>query len=289
MSDSTQADSKTAEEQRETADERLNSRMTRIGQKIVVLSGKGGVGKSTVSANLAVALSKTGAKVGLLDVDVHGPSIPRLLHLTGKTLDMDGDAMLPVPWSDNLKVMSIGFLLNDPYAATIWRGPAKAGLIRQFLQDVDWGDLDFLVVDCPPGTGDEPLSVLQLLGKDAAAVIVTTPQAVAVDDVRRSVGFCHTLDNAMLGLIENMSGFACPDCGAVSEVFGSGGGERMAAEVGIPFLGRIPLAKEVMASGESGGTLADVDPEHPVVKAFAEIVERIRLYAAGLARQNRKP
>jgi Mrp family chromosome partitioning ATPase len=293
MNEATQADSAATsaavEAQRAEADLRLGGRLARIGQKIVVLSGKGGVGKSTVSANLAVALARTGATVGLLDVDVHGPSIPRLLRLTGKTIDMSGDAMLPVAWSESLKVMSVGFLLNDANAATIWRGPAKAGLIRQFLQDVDWGDLDYLVVDCPPGTGDEPLSVLQLLGKDAAAVIVTTPQAVAVDDVRRSVGFCHTLGNAMLGLIENMSGFACPDCGAVSEVFGSGGGERLAADAGIPFLGRIPLATEVMASGESGGTLAGVAPEHPVVKAFAEIVERIRLFSAGLARQNRKP
>lgn len=289
MNDAMQADTAAVDAQRAAADLTLNSRLARIGQKIVVLSGKGGVGKSTVSANLAVALARTGAIVGLLDVDMHGPSIPRLLRLTGKTIDMSGEAMLPVPWGDSLKVMSIGFLLNDKNAATIWRGPAKAGLIRQFLQDVDWGDLDFLVVDCPPGTGDEPLSVLQLLGKDAATVIVTTPQAVAVDDVRRSVGFCHTLDNPMLGLIENMSGFTCPDCGTLSEVFGSGGGERLAAEVGIPLLGRIPLAMEVMASGESGGTLADVPAEHPVALAFAGIVERIRLYSAGLARQNRKP
>jgi len=274
--------------QRRLDDEHLNGRMARIGQKIVVLSGKGGVGKSTVSANLAVALSQGGSRVGLLDVDVHGPSIPRLLRLGGKAPDMSGDAMVPVPWSDTLKVMSLGFLLEDKYAATIWRGPAKAGVIRQFLQDVDWGDLDYLVVDCPPGTGDEPMSVLQLIGKDAAAVIVTTPQAVAIDDVRRSVGFCHTMGNAVLGLVENMSGFTCPDCGTVSEVFGSGGGEALAAETAIPFLGRIPLAREVMASGESGGTLADVAPEHPVAQAFAGIVERIRLYSAGLARQNRR-
>lgn len=286
MSDAMQAP---ADAQRAADDLQLNRRLAGIGQKIVVLSGKGGVGKSTVSANLAVALAQTGATVGLLDVDVHGPSIPRLLRLTGKTVDMRGDAMLPVAWSPNLKVMSIGFLLPDKNAATIWRGPAKAGLIRQFLQEVEWGELDYLVVDCPPGTGDEPLSVLQLLGKEAAGVLVTTPQAVAVDDVRRSVGFCQTLGNPMLGLIENMSGFTCPDCGAVSEVFGSGGGERMAAEAGIPFLGRIALATEVMASGESGGTLADVPAQHPVALAFAIIVERIRRYSAGLALQNRQP
>jgi len=278
-----------ADAQRQSEDVLLNGRMARIKQKIVVLSGKGGVGKSTVSANLAVALSQAGKTVGLMDVDVHGPSIPRLMGLTGKTVDMNEGAMLPVPWSDTLKVMSPGFLLEDKYAATIWRGPAKAGLIRQFLQDVDWGDLDYLVVDCPPGTGDEPLSVMQLLGADAMAVIVTSPQAVAIDDVRRSVGFCTTLGNPMLGLVENMSGFTCPTCSTVSEVFGSGGGETLAKDAGIPFLGRIPLAQEVMASGEAGSSLAALPKEHPVAQAFDHIVERIRLYSAGLASQNRRP
>ncbi|MHC1752574.1 P-loop NTPase [Humidesulfovibrio sp.] len=292
MTDAKKTDTEAVEAQRQAADVLLNGRMARIGQKIVVLSGKGGVGKSTVSANLAVALARSGAKVGLLDVDVHGPSIPRLLGLGGKSPAMRGNAMLPVPWGDKLTVMSLGFLLDDKNTATIWRGPAKAGVIRQFLQDVEWGELDFLVVDCPPGTGDEPLSVLQLVGKDATAVIVTTPQAVALDDVRRSVGFCNTTGTAMLGIIENMSGFTCPDCGTVSEIFGGGGGsqasggEVLAAESGIPFLGRIPLAREVMASGDGGGTLAELPAQHPVSAAFAGIVERIRLFSAGLARQN---
>jgi Mrp family chromosome partitioning ATPase len=283
------AENTAADAQRQSDDTLLNGRMARIRQKIVVLSGKGGVGKSTVSANLAVALSRTGKSVGLMDVDVHGPSIPRLMGLTGKAVDMDRDAMLPVVWSDTLKVMSLGFLLEDKYAATIWRGPAKAGVIRQFLQEVKWGDLDYLVVDCPPGTGDEPLSVMQLLGPDAAAVIVTSPQAVAIDDVRRSVGFCSTLGNTVLGLVENMSGFTCPTCSTVSDVFGNGGGEALASEVGIPFLGRIPLAQEIMASGEAGGPLADMPPEHPVAKSFAHVVERIRFFSAGLASQNRPP
>ena len=283
------AENTAAAAHRQSEDVLLNGRMARIKQKIVVLSGKGGVGKSTVSANLAVALSQAGCTVGLMDVDVHGPSIPRLMGLTGKTVDMNEGAMLPVTWSDTLKVMSLGFLLEDKYAATIWRGPAKAGLIRQFLQDVEWGDLDYLVVDCPPGTGDEPLSVMQLLGADAMAVIVTSPQAVAIDDVRRSVGFCTTLGNSMLGLVENMSGFTCPTCSTVSDVFGSGGGENLAQDAGIPFLGRIPLAQEVMASGEAGSSLAALPREHPVAQAFDHIVERIRLYSAGLASQNRRP
>lgn len=295
MTNAKKTDNEAVEAQRQAADVLLNGRMARIGQKIVVLSGKGGVGKSTVSANLAVALARSGSRVGLLDVDVHGPSIPRLLGLGGKSPEMRGNAMLPVPWSEKLTVMSLGFLLDDKNTATIWRGPAKAGVIRQFLQDVEWGELDFLVVDCPPGTGDEPLSVLQLIGKDAAAVIVTTPQAVALDDVRRSVGFCTTTGTAMLGLIENMSGFTCPDCGTVSEIFGgvsggetsgTSGGQALAAESGIPFLGRIPLAREVMASGDGGGTLAELPEEHPVSAAFVGIVERIRLFSAGLARQN---
>lgn len=288
MTDVKMAGDEAVKDLRREADALLNERMSHIGQKIVVLSGKGGVGKSTVSANLAVALARSGAKVGLLDVDVHGPSIPRLLGLGGKSPEMRGNAMLPVPWGENLVVMSLGFLLDDKDTATIWRGPAKAGVIRQFLQDVEWGELDYLVVDCPPGTGDEPLSVLQLVGTGAAAVIVSTPQAVALDDVRRSVGFCGTTGTVMLGLVENMSGFTCPDCGTVSEVFGSGGGEVLAAQSGIPFLGRIPLAREVMATGDGGATLASLPQEHPVSAAFAGIVERIRLFSAGLKRQNGK-
>ncbi|MFP5257479.1 MAG: P-loop NTPase, partial [Acidobacteriota bacterium] len=209
--------------------------LDQVAAVIVVLSGKGGVGKSTVSANLAAGLAMGGLRTGLLDVDVHGPSIPRLLKLTGFRPEMSPRGMLPVEWHWNLGVMSIGLLLPGKDDAVIWRGPAKAGVIAQLAEQVDWGVRDVLVVDCPPGTGDEPLSVLQIFGPKAQALIVTSPQDVAVDDVRRSVTFCRQMDVPSLGLVENLSGFACPDCGSVHHIFSTGGGERLAQEMDVPF------------------------------------------------------
>jgi len=253
-------------------DKRLNQALCRIKQKIVVLSGKGGVGKSTVAANLAAGLALEGKKVGLLDVDVHGPSIPRLLKLAGIQPGLEGDMMIPVEWNWNLKVMSLGFLLPDSDEAVIWRGPVKGGVIKQFLENVAWGDLDYLVVDCPPGTGDEPLSVMQLLGEKAQALIVTSPQAVAVDDVRRSVTFCHRLGNPILGIVENLSGFVCPDCGSVHNIFSTGGGEALARDMGVPFLGRIPIDPSVASSGDAGEAFLAVKGQSPSALAFKEIV-----------------
>lgn len=253
---------------------RLQDNLGRIKHKFVVLSGKGGVGKSTVSTNIAVSLSLAGLKVGLLDVDVHGPSVPRALGLAYRRPEMMANHMKPVKWSDNLKVMSMGFLLPETGTeAVIWRGPVKMGLIKQFLQDVDWGNLDALVVDCPPGTGDEPLSVLQLLGADAEAVIVTTPQGVAIDDVRRSVTFCRQVGNPVLGIVENMSGFVCKHCGEIQDIFGSGGGEKLAEEMGVPFLGRIPMDPEVVRSTDEGYVISKIDRDGPVGQAFSGIVK----------------
>lgn len=250
----------------------------RVGAKLVVLSGKGGVGKSTVAVNLAVGLARTGRKVGLLDVDVHGPSVPRMLGL-GRARPVAGEGwMAPVSAGPNLRVMSLGFFLPDPEVPVIWRGPVKMGMVRQFLVDVRWGDLDVLVVDCPPGTGDEPLSVLQLLGEDAHAVIVTTPQGVAVDDVRRSVGFCRQIGNPILGIVENMGGYVCPKCGELTPLFPAGGGEQLARETGVPFLGSIPLHPDLTSAGDAGRSLLDTDPvagqepEHPVIRAFGPVV-----------------
>ncbi|MEF2229591.1 MAG: Mrp/NBP35 family ATP-binding protein [Pseudodesulfovibrio sp.] len=256
-------------------DAKLKKTLGRIKHKIVVMSGKGGVGKSTVAANLAVALSLEGKKVGLLDVDVHGPSIPRLLALKGRQPHMGADIMEPVPWSKNLSVMSLGFLIQDDRQAVIWRGPIKVGLIKQFVEDVMWGDLDFLIVDCPPGTGDEPLSTLQTLGSTALAVIVTTPQGVAIDDVRRSVSFVGEVGNRVLGIVENMSGFACPNCGAVHNIFNTGGGEDLAAEAGVRFLGRIPLDPEVTRSGDEGYPFMKVHRDTATGKALAAIIAPI--------------
>jgi len=262
-----------ARKEREEAE--LRERMSAIGRRLLILSGKGGVGKSTVAVNLAVALARAGETVGLLDVDIHGPSVPRLTGLEGRTVSSEGSTLQPVPLMDRLTVMSIGFFLKRPADAVIWRGPLKFQLIRQFLKDVAWGRLDSLVVDCPPGTGDEPLSVVQLAGSPAAAVIVTTPQEISVADVRRCVTFCNSLAVPVLGIVENMSGLVCPRCGAEIDLFKKGGGEALAREMGVPFLGRVPLDPEVVVSGDDGTPFVDGRARTPAVSAFLEIAARI--------------
>ena len=215
--------------QEESLDEALarmgrDETLRRIRHTIVVLSGKGGVGKSTVAVNLAMALAMSGRQVGLLDVDLHGPSVPTMLGLAGTKLDIEDGKLVPADY-DLLKVISIGFLLERADDAVIWRGPAKAGVIKQLVEEVVWGDLDYLIVDCPPGTGDEPLSVVQTLGAIDGAVIVTTPQDVALADVRKSISFCHTMHVPVLGVVENMSGLICPHCSQQIDLFKTGGGE----------------------------------------------------------------
>lgn len=254
----------------------LAERMARISHKILVMSGKGGVGKSTVAVNLAFSLARAGRKVGLLDVDIHGPNVPMMLHLDGRAIMAEGDVLKPVAAGD-LKVMSIGFLLQNPDTAVVWRGPLKAGVIRQFLKDVAWGDLDFLVIDCPPGTGDEPLTVVQSLPDEdeggRAAVLVTTPQDLALLDVRKSVDFCRQLSLPVLGVIENMSGLVCPHCGETVNVFKTGGGERLAAEMNVPFLGRVPLDARLVQAGDSGEPFVERHPETEAARAFEGIVK----------------
>jgi ATP-binding protein involved in chromosome partitioning len=230
----------------------ITENLRQVRHKIIVLSGKGGVGKSTVAVNLAVSVALAGRKVGLLDIDIHGPSIPKVLNLEETALQTDGEALLPVEVSENLKVMSIGFLLRGSDDAVIWRGPMKHHMIKQFLKDVQWGNLDFLIVDSPPGTGDEPLSVVQLLEKADGAVIVTTPQEVALSDVRKCITFCRNLNLPVIGVLENMSGFVCPECGHRTDIFKSGGGEKMAKEMAVPFLGRIPIDPRIVESCDSG-------------------------------------
>lgn len=256
----------------------LLSRMCRIKHKIMVLSGKGGVGKSTVAVNLATALALAGKRVGILDVDIHGPSVPKLLHLDGRQISAHGDAMLPVNVScgdGTLSVMSIGFLLRERDDAVIWRGPRKFGVIKQFLKDVEWGELDYLVVDSPPGTGDEPLAVAQLIEKADGAVVVTTPQDVAVQDVRRCIVFCRQVDLPVLGVVENMSGFTCPKCGELVRIFGADGGRAMAEEMGVPYLGSIPIEPEVVVSGDSGTPMVQAKPHSETAKAFGRIVRTL--------------
>src|SRR4030042_4239749 len=212
-----------------TEDAALIRRLSKIDRKILVLSGKGGGGKSTVAVNLAVALAMEGWKAGLLDVDFHGPSVPMLLRLKGELFKAaDGDGMLPVESSYGIKVVSLGFALGHSGEAVIWRGPLKMGVIKQLLADVGWGEMDNLIVDFPPGTGDEPLSVAQLIPESDGAVIVTTPQDLSLQDVRKSINFCRQLKIPVLGGIENMSGLGCPHCQKMIEVFKGGGGEAMA-------------------------------------------------------------
>jgi Mrp family chromosome partitioning ATPase len=270
-------------------DDVLQARLRQIRHRLIVLSGKGGVGKSTVAANLALALAQAGHTVGLLDVDIHGPSIPKLLGLEGADVENDGAGLFPVSFQPNLKVMSMGFLMENAESAVVWRGPMKHSLIRQFLRDVNWGPLDFLVVDSPPGTGDEPLSVIQLVGQPASAIVVTTPQDVAVTDVRRSITFCRKLGLSVAGVIENMSGFVCPHCGKTTDPFKSGGGEALAHEMNVPFLGRVPLDPTVVRSGDGGKPFMGQTDQNPAAKAFGPIVAAIESAMHRPAETGKKP
>lgn len=227
-------------------------RMGHVAHKIIVLSGKGGVGKSTVAVNLAVSLALEGKRVGLLDIDLHGPTVPQLLGLRGQSMLTEAGVVLPIDVGDNIKVMSIDFWIADQDGPVVWRGPMKAEIIQQFLSNVEWGELDYLIIDSPPGTGDEPLTVVQTIGDLDGAVIVTTPQETALSNVRRSINFCRLLELPVLGVVENMSGFVCPHCGEVTDVFGKGGGETMARKFGVPFLGRIPLEPQMAEAGDAG-------------------------------------
>ncbi|HID75247.1 MAG TPA: ATP-binding protein [Planctomycetaceae bacterium] len=256
-------------------EQKLAQRKREIHRKLLILSGKGGVGKSTVAVNLAVALARQGKRVGLLDIDVHGPSVPRLVGLEGQTVRAVGQQMIPAQVDERLKVMSIGFLVPTSGDAVIWRGPMKHGVIRQFLTEVQWGELDYLVVDSPPGTGDEPLSIAQLLAPEAEAIVVTTPQDVAVADVRRCITFCRTVGIRLLGVVENMSGLVCPKCGASIDLFKRGGGAALAREMNAPFLGQIPLDPDVVMATDSGRAILDSAPRSTAADAFSKIVRGI--------------
>jgi len=250
-------------------------RMSSIAHKILVLSGKGGVGKSTVAVNLAVSLALAKKRVGLLDIDIHGPSVPHLLGLEDRPVAGTGEALLPVEYAENLKVMSIGFLLQHSDDAVIWRGPLKFQVIKQFLKDVEWGDLDYLVIDSPPGTGDEPLSIAQLVPDADGAIIVTTPQDVAIADVRRCVTFCRQVNLRVLGVIENMSGLVCPHCGKTIEVFKTGGGKKMAREMGVPFLGAVPLDPKLAQTSDEGRPYMREFAGSETARAFERAIEPI--------------
>jgi Mrp family chromosome partitioning ATPase len=251
-------------------------RLKDVKHKVVVMSGKGGVGKSTVAVNLALALSMRGNRVGLLDSDIHGPTVPKLFGMQDERLgpSATGMGISPVEVSGNLEMVSMGFLLEKDMPV-IWRGPLKMKAIEQFLREVSWGKLEYLIIDLPPGTGDEPLSIAQLLPDMDGAIIVTTPQDVALISVRRAITFARALNLEMLGIIENMSGFVCPNCGAEVDIFGKGGGERAAREMGVEFLGSIPLDPTIVESGEEGKPFILEMGDSVPAKRFDEISDKI--------------
>ena len=260
---------------REERKRKLHENLSHVKHRWLVLSGKGGVGKSTVATNLAVALAQRKCRVGIVDVDIHGPNVPKMLGVAGLPLRAGEDCMEPVTGPFGIKVISMDSLLPDPDTPVVWRGPMKMKAIHQFLADVSWGEIDHLVVDAPPGTGDEPMSVAQLLGRVDGAVIVTTPQAVALLDSRKCVVFAKEIGIPVAGIVENMSKFVCPHCGAEVELFGEGGGRVAAQQLGVPFLGAIPFDPGVVRGGDEGKPPVSLEPDHPFARAFAGIVERL--------------
>lgn len=253
-------------------DKMIDQFLQKVDHKLIVMSGKGGVGKSTVAANLALFLSNQGYRVGLLDVDVHGPSIAGLLGITDLKLNIINNKIQPHRYNDHLEVVSIQGLLDTPDKPLIWRGPVKIGIIRQFLADANWGALDFLIIDSPPGTGDEPLTVAQTI-TDCQAVIVTTPQEISLADVRKSIQFCKKVNMPILGIIENMSGFSCPTCGSTHAIFKSGGGKKTAQDYNLTFLGQLPIDPNIVIAGDAGQGIDTLNS--PVNIEMHQIVDHI--------------
>ncbi len=258
--------------------QRLNQNLTQIKHKIAIISGKGGVGKSTVTANLAMTLANLGNKVGVLDADIHGPCIPKMLGLKGQTLKATPDnQFIPAKGVLGIKAVSMDFLLPDDETPLVWRGPLKMRAIQQFLADVTWGELDYLLVDLPPGTGDEPLSVMQLIPDMTGVVIVTMPSEISEAVVKKSVTFAKQVGVPVMGIVENMSGFICPDCGAKIDIFRTGGGKRIAQTMNVPYLGAIPIDPTICNDSDQGTSFAQTPST--AAKTFKEIVEKIATFA----------
>lgn len=259
----------------------IQERLQGVKHKILILSGKGGVGKSTFSSQLSFALSSDqNLQVGLMDIDICGPSIPKIMGLEGEQVHQSNSGWSPVFVQDNLGVMSIGFMLPNPDEAVIWRGPKKNGLIKQFLRDVDWGELDYLVVDTPPGTSDEHLSIVQFLKPAgiSGAVVVTTPQEVALADVRKEISFCQKVGIPILGIVENMSGFICPNCHGESQIFPptSGGAKKLSEDLKLTLLGSIPIDPRIARACDEGKSFFDECPDSKATDAFRDIVKKIK-------------
>jgi ATP-binding protein involved in chromosome partitioning len=258
--------------------ELLKLRMKHVKHTIAVISGKGGVGKSTVAVNLAAAFALNGKHVGILDADIHGPSVPRLLGLTGQQVKVGPPGAFPVIGALGMKVVSIDFFLPEEQTPTIWRGPLKMTAIRQFLSDVVWGELDVLFIDLPPGTGDEPLSIAQLLPNIDGVVIVTMPSELSRAVVQKAIMFARRVGMPIIGIVENMSGYVCPGCGEKIDIFQSGGGKKMAEETGVPFLGTIPIDPKVGVDSDKGTPFVIKHTNSPAAKAFVEIVKKVEAY-----------
>ena len=256
----------------EEENRRIQDLISKIEHKYVVMSGKGGVGKTTVAVNLAVMLSERGYRVGLMDVDLHGPNTLKMLGLEGQKLTGDGERLVPLIYGSNLKVISMSSLLGNADTAVVWRGPMKTGAIRQFMADVAWGELDFLIVDSPPGTGDEPLTVAQLI-PGAQSIIITTPQEVSILDIRKSITFSRQLSMPIAGVIENMSGLICPHCKKRIDLFKAGGGREAAGEMGVVFLGILPIEPDIVTAGDEGKPFVISHPSSEISKAFNTLVD----------------
>lgn len=259
--------------QRIAEDKAIRSHMDKIGRKILIMSGKGGVGKTTITVNLANALVDRGKKVGILDVDLHGPNVAKMLGCEDGLLTTSGEGenFYPVEVRENLKVMSLAFAIRDKDSPIVWRGPMKTAAIRQFLAQAEWGELDYLLIDSPPGTGDEQLTICQSIPELTGTIIVTTPQQVAILDARRSVSFARSMQVAILGIVENMSGLFCPNCETEIPVFGIGGGEKMASQMDAPFLGRVPMEIPLMEAEDAGESYLGLEPDSHVSKAINAI------------------
>ncbi|MFA5271384.1 MAG: Mrp/NBP35 family ATP-binding protein [Candidatus Omnitrophota bacterium] len=257
-------------------EKRLKEKMAKVKHTLIVMSGKGGVGKTTVAVNLAYALSIAGKKVGILDVDLHGPNIAKMLGIEKQSICMHEFGIEPVEVSKNLMAVSIALAGYDPDQPMIWRGPMKAKIIMQFLADVNWGELDYLIIDSPPGTGDEPLSVCQLIPNASGIIIVTTPQDVAILDARKSVLFAKEIKIPVVGIIENMSGFICPHCHVETDIFKKGGGEKSAEELKVLFLGRVPFQPEFVDFGDKGTPFVSFKEKSKSAEVFMAIVDRIK-------------
>src|SRR4030043_649089 len=271
-----QTNSCSQQEKEAHAQERLRSTLSHIKHRIMVMSGKGGVGKSTVSTNLAVALSMDGFEVGLLDADIHGPNIPMMLGIKSPHIENYGKGMVPIEIFPNLKVISMAFFIGDPDNPVVWRGPLKHSAINQFLGEVEWGHLDYLIVDLPPGTGDEPLSVAHLIKEVDGSILVTTPQDVALLDSRKAVTFSRMLNIPVIGIVENMSGLTCPHCQKEIPLFKTGGGEKAARDLKVPFLGRIPIDPEMVIDCDRGMPFVIAHPDSVAAKAYQQIAARCK-------------